>query len=276
MHVSDCSLTEENDICISEVVVLSGVRPAGKTVDQRGNGRLRHGLLYIWEGCVSFAQPERSVLRAGAGTLLYIPKGLRYVMQYLEEGTTFVLVNMQLHTAEGEEMQLCDHVCVLAQDEETRRMANLMAKLEQCSAAENQSAAFRRKELVYRLFSTVFQERIPFETYQPKYANIIPGVLLLQQSYLENIPIAQLAAACSISESSFRGLFTEQYGMSPVQYRNRLRIRRAQSILTDGGCTVTEAAYASGFENIGYFCRYYKKITGETPRETQQNSVYGK
>ena len=31
---------------------------------------------------------------------------------------------------------------------------------------------------------------------------------------------------------------------------------------------VAEAAYACGFENIGYFCRYYKKITGEMPSET--------
>ena len=40
----------------------------------------------------------------------------------------------------------------------------------------------------------------------------------------------------------------------------------------EGEFTVAEVAYASGFENIGYFCRYYRHITGETPGETKKRN----
>ena len=54
-----------------------------------------------------------------------------------------------------------------------------------------------------------------------------------------------------------------------MQYRNRLRLRRARQLLEDGNCTVTEAAFASGFENLGYFCRSYKKLPGQPPYSTK-------
>jgi transcriptional regulator GlxA family with amidase domain len=50
-----------------------------------------------------------------------------------------------------------------------------------------------------------------------------------------------------------------------------LRIERARAMLSETGCSVTEAAYACGFENLGYFCKYYKKITGESPGSTKRN-----
>lgn len=64
-------------------------------------------------------------------------------------------------------------------------------------------------------------------------------------------------------------LFKKHYGASPVQYRNRLRLERARELLREGGYTVFEAAYAVGFENLGYFCRYYKRVMGETPSESR-------
>ena len=38
----------------------------------------------------------------------------------------------------------------------------------------------------------------------------------------------------------------------------------------DGELTVSEVAYACAFENVGYFCRYYLKVTGEKPSDTQK------
>lgn len=273
MNEKNRFFTAEQEICISSVTVMSGIRPAGRSVDHRAHGRRKNGLLYLWEGCARFAVDGAAPLNVGTGDLVFIPKGYRYQMCYSRENTAFVLVDLELSTPDGAPCVLFDHIRVLAHDGGSRHIAGMMAKLEQCSAAENAAALFRRKELVYRLFSVVLGNNTPTESYQPKYANIVPGVLLLQQTYLENIPITAFAEACKISESSFRGLFTAQYGLSPIQYRNRLRVQRAQAILAEGSSTVAEAAYASGFENISYFCRYYKRIVGETPRETQQKSM---
>ena len=97
----------------------------------------------------------------------------------------------------------------------------------------------------------------------------MPGVLLLKQTYLENLPVEVFAKKSNISVGAFRQLFHKQYNMSPVQYRNHLRISRAQQLLQHGDCSVAEVAYECGFENVGYFCRYYKKITGQTPHQSK-------
>lgn len=262
------------DICISDVTVLSGVRPAGRNTNlldsERGRGR--HGLLYIWDGEAVFTRQDGRQITVKNGDLLYIPKGHRYRMEYTAPSTTFVLANMEIFHKNGDTAPLSRDLAVLVRDDASNRIAAIMVKLEMCSGSQGYTAVFRRKELVYKLLGAVYENSsVPSLTYQG-YPQIFAGVLLLEQSYLENLPVSQYAEACNISVSLFRSLFGKQYGMSPVQYRNRLRIDRAAAMLAEGSCTVAEAAYASGFDNIGYFCRYYKKITGETPRETKEKN----
>lgn len=273
MRVIDLMRAQREDICVSGIVFMSGIRPCGRTVDMRSKGRASHGFLYLWEGEVVFTPEEAPPVRAHAGDLIIIPKNYCYTMRFAAERTTFVLMNCCLTLAGGEEVTFCEQVTVVANDLADRRIAGIMAKLEMCSSSENSAAVFRRKELAYRLLSLVFDDAAVRNLAQAEGGHIVPGVRLLQQSYLENIPIGHFAEACSMSVSAFRRQFAQTYGLSPVQYRNRLRISRARQLLADGSYSVTEAAYASGFENLGYFCRCYKKLTGETPNETRSSEA---
>ena len=128
---------------------------------------------------------------------------------------------------------------------------------------------FRRKELLYRLLAMVCNDNCLLNDSVSVHLKIAQGVILLKQSYLENIPIEVFAEKSNVSISTFRKNFKEQYGISPLQYRNRLRIDRATALLEDGSCTISEVAYASGFDNVGYFCKLYKQITGKTPKNTK-------
>ena len=258
---------------VRDIVVMSGVRPAGRNTDFSHTGRPHHGFLYIWSGEARFFEKGKRAVAAKEGELLYLPKGQKYKMQYTEPNTTFVLVNLEMIGEDGEDLFLFDRITVAGRDDRGKRIAGVMTKFEMSSVSQSPAAVLRRKELAYRLLSMVYEEGSPLFTEQQRYPQIFEGALLLKQSYLENIPITALAAACNVSVSSFRSLFHKQYGMSPVQYRNRLRIIRARELLGEGSCTVAEACFASGFENIGYFCRCYKKITGEAPGQTKkQNS----
>lgn len=256
------------DIYISDATVLSGVRPAGRSTNNLA-GRKSNGLLYIWSGEAHFSECAGQRLTVQSGELIYIPKGCCYKMQYTAPNTTFVLINLEMFDKCREDFLLSRSITLLATDDTSRRIAGIMAELELCGAVQSLSSLFRRKELVYKLLGAVYEIGYMPSVKPQKYPQILAGVLLLEQSYLENLPVARFAEASNISISLFRSLFGKQYGMSPIQYRNRLRIDRASAILSEGSCTVSEAAYACGFENIGYFCRYYKKITGETPLETK-------
>ena len=60
--------------------------------------------------------------------------------------------------------------------------------------------------------------------------------------------------------------------VSAVCDLNRERAERAKELLADGTHTVSEVAYACGFENVGYFCRYYRDTVGEAPGETRKKN----
>ena len=238
--------SEDQEFCICGVTVISGYRPAGRTVDQRKNPRANHGLFFVWDGYARFSDCEGDSFTVQPGELLYIPAGSRYKMQYAAEATAFILVNFHLFALNGEKTALGNRLTLVARDDSSHRLWKIMTDFERCGPDRDPSASFRKKELIYKLLGTVYEESGPLAAEGKKYSAILPGVMLLQQTYLENIPMNKFAEACNISLTSFRSLFTQKYGMSPLRYRNQLRINRAIALLQEGSCTVAEAAYAAG------------------------------
>ena len=259
------------DIYVTDVRVISGIRPNGRAVDKTTVGRATNGLLFIWNGETTFREKSR-VTVAGHGDLVFIPMGAKYKMEYTAESTTFVLVDFATYTRGGEVALLHDSIKILAKDGADNGIARIMTSFELCSSSKNTAAIFRRRELLYRLLGLVNGASFQNETEKGGNTRIVDGILLLEKTYLENIPISELARACHVSENTFRSLFRKQYKTSPIQYRNLLRIARARELLSEGSCTVTEAAYGSGFENVGYFCRLYKKLTGENPSRAKKKT----
>ena len=261
------------DICIRDIITISRVRPAGRTVSNLAFGRKTNALVYIWSGEALFTDSGNQTVSVSSGELLFIPKDCRYKMQYTAPSTTFVVVNFEMFDKCGNDVLLAKNIAILAKDNGAGQISGIMAKLERCGASKNLSALFRKKELVYRLLGQVYESGPVLSPEQQRYPQIFAGARLLEETYLENLPVSKFAQASNISLSLFRQLFGKQYGMSPIAYRNRLRIDRAVAILSEGSCTVAETAYACGFENIGYFCRYYKKITGKTPQQTKLHDL---
>ena len=258
------------DVHVGDVFALSGIRPLGRLVDNSDLGRRSSGFLYVWQGKCVFRDGIKPPIAVSDGELLFIPKGKKYKMEYSAPTTTFVLVNFNTYSRCGENVLLMDDITLLAKDSEAKSIAKIMSDFELCSASVNLPSILRRRELLYKLLGAVYGCSYQTETDKRRTSSIYDGVLMLEQTYLENIPITKFAEASHVSENTFRTLFQKQYNMSPVRYRNRLRVARARELLAEGSCTVAEAAWDSGFENVGYFCRLYKRITGEKPSDTKK------
>jgi transcriptional regulator GlxA family with amidase domain len=70
-----------------------------------------------------------------------------------------------------------------------------------------------------------------------------------------------------MSETAFRRSFREYTGLSPVEYRNKLRMEEADRLIRSGEYSVREAAEAVGCFNGSFFAKTYKSYFGHTPRE---------
>ena len=255
---------------VTDISVLSGTRGYGKSVDYSQKGRRTSGFLYILSGEVTFFQEGVPLLTASDGELIYLPCAKPYSVRYTAEHTVFALVNFDLYGNDRSRVLLFDGVTAVAKEDSPGMIAGIMTKFELCGSTKHPRAILRKRELIYRLLGFVCATNPHVMINEGIDLRILDGVRLLEQSYLENLEVEEFAAVSHVSVSTFRKLFGAQFGMSPVKYRNRLRIERARELLRDGTLNVAEVAYACGFDSVGYFCRYYRKTVGESPGETRK------
>jgi AraC-like DNA-binding protein len=103
-----------------------------------------------------------------------------------------------------------------------------------------------------------------------KFALIEPALEYLKSHiYSPALRIEKLHKLSGISDTYFRQIFTERFGVSPQQYVLTLRIRHAHSIIESGDFdTVAEVAETVGYTDPLYFSKAYKKYYGFPPSET--------
>lgn len=71
---------------------------------------------------------------------------------------------------------------------------------------------------------------------------------LIDARFSDRLPLADLAAACGVSERTLTRLFGKATGMTPLSYQQMLRAERAEHLIGHGA-TVEAAARAVGFED---------------------------
>lgn len=92
----------------------------------------------------------------------------------------------------------------------------------------------------------------------------------LEQHFMEEIQIENLAKISGMSRRSFFRAFSEVTGQTPLAYLLRLRIMKAVEMLEMTDKNITETAFDCGFQDSNYFSRQFKKIMGSTPSEFQK------
>lgn len=151
---------------------------------------------------------------------------------------------------------------------------NLSPLRETFASAE---AAFRTRTVgwresclcdLYRVLSLLQKERASVYTPAGKAEWLAPATERIHESFCDGkLSIDDLAALCGISTVYFRRLFHRIYGVSPVQYIQRLRLERSKELIASGLYTVEKAAELSGFSDTCYFCRCFRAQTGVTPTQ---------
>lgn len=89
----------------------------------------------------------------------------------------------------------------------------------------------------------------------------------IQNHYHEKITSEKLADLCYMNESHFCRFFKKNFGKTPLTYINEYRIEKACDLLTTTASSVTEIALSTGFEDINYFSRTFKKLKGISPSQ---------
>lgn len=92
------------------------------------------------------------------------------------------------------------------------------------------------------------------------------------KEFMENeadkgLNIEQICTAFSISRSSLFLSFKREFGKSPMEYLEEIRIMKAKQLLENTEMSVRKIAIAAGYSGDMHFIRHFKKMTGITPGE---------
>ena len=93
----------------------------------------------------------------------------------------------------------------------------------------------------------------------------------VENHYMHPISPEDLSRVLHCSRSAMYRRFNEYFGESPSHYINRIRIRRAQFLLTSTDRPVGEIAAAVGIPDVFYFARLFRSVTGETACDYRKN-----
>lgn len=98
-------------------------------------------------------------------------------------------------------------------------------------------------------------------------------LVYLQQNYLNSLTIESLAKHLGYNKDYLSRFFNSYLGIGFNQYINALRSRHAAQLLANGMTDLTEASFASGFDNYRTFNRAFLQAFGITPSEYKKSIV---
>ena len=87
----------------------------------------------------------------------------------------------------------------------------------------------------------------------------------VERNYPNNFKIADLANECHMSETHFRRVFQEKMNMTPVEYVNFVRIKKACELIDKTDISMEDVAEKVGFITPSTFNRNFRLIIGTSP-----------
>jgi len=228
--------------------------------------RPNHCFLYVHCDSVRYTVKNGKTYTFQKGSFLYIPKGINYTVQFFgtEKGNyTDLQITFRLVNIAGDEYFLADEpTCLLASTPE---------KVVTCM----QEIADATVNLMYPTFPIMRAFGIMLETvanhmWLPemtagKHSRVFPALYYLDKHLADDVSVSDLAKMCMLNETTFRREFHAATGMSPVQYKSDIRIRKAKELIRYSPAIPTdEIVEQLGFNDASYFYKTFFRITGET------------
>ncbi len=254
------------DLNVREVEIFPEMWTRRKQFDQYQTLPRPTAALFLicTEITVTFYPQGEAPIVGKMGDVIYIPKGICY----------------HVHASVTQNQVATYTVNFILTAEEEIRLQNKIAKIATCTDGRLIAGAEQLHRAIYEqpepqnlvkiksaFFSLLDLIGEVANADQDSYYPIRAGVKALQTEWNQNRKVEEYAALCGISPAYFYRCFKNWCGQSPVEYRNRLRMRYAADLLNHTDMQVGEIAAMVGFEDPFYFSRIFTAQFGRSPRQ---------
>ena len=163
-----------------------------------------------------------------------------------------------------------------ANDNEVSELINKIIRI--CSsgdAMKNVFADLNLKELLIRLLQSQYLQQVSLERKDNNNKSRQHFVLHYIHEHLsEKIGVDVLSRKAYLSRNIFFKWFKEQFGITPLEYINKERVKMAKQLLSNAYANIQTVSSQCGFSDVNYFTRVFKKIEGITPGAYQVLSAH--
>jgi AraC-like DNA-binding protein len=93
----------------------------------------------------------------------------------------------------------------------------------------------------------------------------------IMRHYRQDLRLADVVRLSGASQATFCRRFARATGKTFTTYLNAVRLQEVRRALLESDRSVTEIAFAAGFNNLSHFHALFRREVGSTPREFRRN-----
>ena len=244
-----------SDFNIGGIEVHSVVFSDGWTVDYTNGGR-RQNLLHLMLCGERIYRVGGEEIKIEGQTLLFIPHGTAYsTTSHSLDGKQCAGIGISFDVLQNGESTTLPHG--VYEKRCSGKASELFFEIDR-AYKEIPIRYSKLKSLILELISHLAEEENSELGMMIK-----PAIDLMADTFCKNLPVEFYARACNLSESYFRKIFKATLGISPIEYRNELRFKKAEQ-LYQKGVGVKEIAEEVGFCDEVFFSKLYKRRFGRS------------
>lgn len=151
----------------------------------------------------------------------------------------------------------------------------MIPKLEKISKTEGYKRYLLLLEILFELSQTeeyelMNTEVMPYTIVSRNRTRLEAVFTYVENGYQNEIDIMKAADLANLTKPAFCNFFKKATSLTFVEFVNRYRIDKA-CILLSQEKSIAESCYATGFNNITYFNKIFKKYTNTTPGQFIRN-----
>ena len=140
----------------------------------------------------------------------------------------------------------------------------LFEKILDCWKAKEPAYKNECSGILNKIFAELYKENVTEDVSE----NLYPAIQYIKKTFLsKDFSLSTAAEKAFMSETYFRKLFRDKFGISPKKYIIERRMAHAQALILTNYYSLQEVSDLCGYNDYKHFSVEFKKFTGISPSQ---------
>lgn len=228
-----------------------------KNVSNSRKNRERWAIVMKIEGKTEYVSNNKNYTST-SNNLMLLPAGSNYTWKCTEAGA---FMTIEFDAECKDENIYCFHI------PNNQEILKIFNELEYSRLLKRPLYNMQCTKGAYEILMILLKSLKTEYALSSKYSKIKPSIEYMAKNYSKNMTNDEISSVSGISTVYFRKIFTEIFGMPPINYIHKMRIEKAKEMLKSDYSSITEIAQTVGYGSIYHFSKMFKQYTGISPSQ---------